>query len=326
MQAKVADLLLFLNSCWQQRPNQKPQRGKPPVYSPMSMLLFFMLMALKKIYAFKAMHKWAKANHGLLGWQKAPDRKTIRRRFLALPTLIQALMPAIADQCRQLDHSIFGYACSFADKSVFRALGGLWHKAQMVLGVIPHPSIDPEASWAKSDYHGWRFGYGLHLICNRHRFPLMATVTTASTKDYQLLTTLVAPLRGWLGMVVADKGYFASAYLETIYQQFDVLVVTPSLFKVQQIMSAFELYYNELVDTWAARITYRRRKPSIEPVFAHLKDLTGLTGEHQLPYRGLARVSSYLLVVSCLVQLMMYDNYTNQRDLGCMHTFRTTFQ
>ena len=75
-----------------------------------------------------------------------------------------------------------------------------------------------------------------------------------------------------------------------------------------------------------ARITYRRRKPSVELVFAHLKDLTGLTGEHQLPYRGLARVSSYLLVVSCLGQLMMYDNYVNQRGLGCMQTFRTTFQ
>lgn len=206
----------------------------------MSMLLFFMLMALKKIYAFKTMHKWVKANHSLLGWQKAPDRKTIRRRFLALPTLIQILMPTIADQCRQREHTIFGYACSFADKTVFRALGGLWHKAWMILGVIPHPSIDPEASWAKSDYHGWRFGHGLHLICNRHRFPLMATVTTASTKDYQLLTTLVAPLRAWLSMVLADKGYFASSYLAAIYQQFDVLVVTPSLFKVQHMMSGFE--------------------------------------------------------------------------------------
>lgn len=50
----------------------------------------------------------------------------------------------------------------------------------------------------------WRFGYGLHLICNRYRFPLMATVTTASTKDYRLLATLVAPLQERLGLVVAD--------------------------------------------------------------------------------------------------------------------------
>lgn len=326
MEAKLADLLLFLNLCWQQRTDTKPKRGKPPVYSPMSMLLFFMVMALKKKHAFKTMHKWAKEHYALLGWSKAPDRKTIRRRFLALPALIQQLMPAITHQCQQLDHSIFGYACSFADKTVFRALGGLWHKAQMVLGVVPHPSIDTEASWAKSDYHGWRFGYGLHLICNRHRFPLMATVTTASTKDYQLLITLVAPLRAWLGVVVADKGYFASAYLEAVYEQFKILVITPSLFKAQQVLTSFEQYYNDLAGSWAARITYRRRKPSIEPVFAYLKDLTGLTGEHQLPYRGLARTSSYLLLMSCTVQMMMYDNYCHKRELGSMDTFRITFQ
>lgn len=75
-------------------------------------------------------------------------------------------MPAIAQQCQQRHHPTFGYACSFADKSVFRALGGLWHKKHMLLKVVPHTSIDTEASWAKSEYHGWRFGF-----CNRYRFP-----------------------------------------------------------------------------------------------------------------------------------------------------------
>jgi hypothetical protein len=50
-------------------------------------------------------------------------------------------------------------------------------------GIIPHTSIDTEASWAKSDYHGWRFGYGLHLIVNQFRFPIAAIVATASDKD-----------------------------------------------------------------------------------------------------------------------------------------------
>ncbi len=125
-------------------------------------------MLLKRIHPFAAMHRWAKANYALLGWPQAPDRKTIRRRFLALPALIQQLMPTIAQQCQTLHHPTFGYACSFADKSVFRSLGGLWRKKHMLLKVVPHPSIDTEASWAKSEYHGWRFGYGLHLICNRY--------------------------------------------------------------------------------------------------------------------------------------------------------------
>ena len=174
------------------------------------------------------------------GGNRHPIEKLSVDVFLALPALMQKLMPAIAQQCQQLHHSTFGYACSFADKSVFRALGGLWHKKQMLLKVVPHSSIDTEASWAKSEYHGWRFGYGLHLICNRNRFPLMATVTTASTKDYTLLEALIAPLQHRLGMVVADSGYFAHHFLEAIYQQFSVLVTTPCLFKIEDRHECFQ--------------------------------------------------------------------------------------
>ena len=289
-------------------------------------MLFFMLMLLKRIHPFAAMHRWAKANYALLGWQQAPDRKTIRRRFLALPALIQQLMPAIAGQCQTLHHPTFGYACSFADKSVFRALGGLWHRKHRLLKVVPHASIDTEASWAKSDYHGWRFGYGLHLICNRYRFPLMATVTTAATKDYTLLETLIGPLQCRLGLVVADSGYFSYPALQAIYKQFSVLVTTPCLFKVKERMNAFKTYYNEMAGCVVGRLTYSRRKPSIEPTFAHIKELTQLTSSNPLPYKGLDRVSAYLLVASCTVQLMMYDNFTNQQELGSMEAFKAAFQ
>ena len=326
MQAKLLYLSDFLNTCWQGPEAKQPKRGKPQTYSSMSFVLFFMLMLLKRIHAFAAMHRWAKANYALLGWQRAPDRKTIRRRFLALPALIQQLMPSIAQQCQQLHHSTFGYACSFADKSVFRALGGLWHKKQMLLKIVPHPSIDTEASWAKSDYHGWRFGYGLHLICNRNRFPLMATVTTASTKDYTLLETLIAPLQHRLGVVMADSGYFAQHFLQAIYEQFSVLVTTPCLVKVNQRLSAFQQYYNDMAGSVIGLLTYRRRKPSIEPAFAHIKELTQLTGTNQLPYKGLDRVSAYLLVASCTVQLIMYDNFSHQTELGSMEAFKAAFQ
>lgn len=326
MQAKLLTLLGFLNACWQQRPENQPKPGKPQIYSSMSFVLFFMLMLFKRIHAFAAMHRWAKAHYALVGWQKAPDRKTIRRRFLELPTVIQILMPTIAQQCLQLDYARFGYACSFADKSVFRALGGIWHKKHRLLKVVPHTSIDTEASWAKSEYHGWRFGYGLHLMCNRYRFPLMATVTSAATKDYHLLATLVAPLQERLGVVVADSGYFAVRFLQAIYERFSILVTTPCLFKLGQRVSYFKQYYNDMAGSWAGRLTYRRRKPSIEPVFALIKELTGLTGNTMLPYKGLDRVSSYLLMASCTVQLIMHDNFTNQREFGSLEAFKATFQ
>ena len=326
MQAKLLYLSDFLNTCWQQPAHQLTKPGKPQTYSSISFVLFFMLMGLKRIHAFAAMHRWAKANYLLLGWQQDPDRKTIRRRFLALPALIQQLVPAIAEHCQQIHHPTFGYACSFADKSVFRAPGGLWHKKHGLLKGVLHSSTDTETCWAKSAYHGWRFGYGLHLICNRYRFPLMATVRTASTKDYTLLETLITPLQQRLGIVVADSGYFAHHVPQAIYQQFSVLVTTPCLFKVKERMSAFKTYYNDMAGCVVGRLTYSRRKPSIEPTFAHIKELTQLTGSNPVPYKGLDRVSAYSLVASCTVQLMMYDNFTNQQELGSMEAFKTAFQ
>lgn len=154
----------------------------------------------------------------------------------------------------------------------------------------------------------------------------MATVTTASPKDYRLLETLIRPFQQGLGLVVADRGYFAQRVLQAIYQQFSVLVLTPCLFKVNARMSAFKQYYNDMAGRVVGRLTNSRRKPSIEPAFAYIKELTQLTANNPLPYKGLDRVSAYLLVASCTVPLMMYDNFTNQADLGSMEAFKTAFQ
>jgi hypothetical protein len=291
MQTKLEALAHFLSLCWQTQLAAKTQRGKPQQYSAGSMLLFFMLMQFKQIHAFKAMHRWAAAHYTILGWPKAPDRRTIRRRFLALPAVLQLLMPAIAHQCDQLDHSIFGYAWAYADKSVFRALGGLWHTKHMAAGIVPYSSIDTEASWAKSDYHGWRFGYGLHLICNRCRFPLMACVTTASTKDYALLVTLISPLRTGLSMVMADKGYFALIALQALYEKFSVLVITPSLFAISQTLNSFQRYYNDLAGCVLGRLGYSRRKACIERhgpprMFCLFERLKGLDGRAAIALPG----------------------------------------
>ncbi|MDZ7876654.1 MAG: hypothetical protein U5L45_03240 [Saprospiraceae bacterium] len=73
------------------------------------------------------MEKYVKVHFTEFGFPKAPSRKTIRRRFLALPTVLQFLMPRIAEECKNLDFSIFGFSFAFIDKSVFKALGGIWH-------------------------------------------------------------------------------------------------------------------------------------------------------------------------------------------------------
>lgn len=87
----------------------KVGRGRSHIYSHSSMLVFFMVMLLKKKYSFQAMEKYAKIHYYVFGFPQAPSRKTIRRRFLALPPLLQRLMPQIAIHCQQMNHSVFHF-------------------------------------------------------------------------------------------------------------------------------------------------------------------------------------------------------------------------
>ena len=43
------------------------------------------------------------------------------------------------------------------------AKGGVWHKKHREAGIAP-PSIDTEAGWTKSGWHGWVYGWKLHLV------------------------------------------------------------------------------------------------------------------------------------------------------------------
>jgi hypothetical protein len=153
------------------------------------MLLFFMVMILKGIHSYKGVAKYAQVHYRCFGWQKAPCRKTIACRFEALPQVVYRLMPLVAQAANKVKGQIFSYRWAFIDKSVFRAKGGVWHRMHRLLGIIPHRSIDTQACWGKSAYYGWRTehsrscGYGLHLLCNQHRFPLACSLITAASKD-----------------------------------------------------------------------------------------------------------------------------------------------
>jgi hypothetical protein len=301
--------------------SKKP--GQPFVYSRASFIVFFVIVFLKKIHHFKTMHKYAQLHYQCFGWSQCPTRRTIKNRFEALPNLLQIVIPNMALNVYHVNRS-FEFKWVFVDKSIFRALGGIWHTKHIKEGIVPHPSIDTEASWGKSDYHGWRFGYGLHLMANEFRFPVAATVSTASDKDYNFVEKLLIYLYHIIGIVVGDKGYFCAEVIEKIKNQYDILLQTIKVFE-QSCKHSIKDWYNNLVSTPQARWLYRLRKPSIEPTFAIIKELFNLTDERQLPFRGLNRVSAYLLTCTITIQLMMINNYSNNRNLGDTTTFRMNF-
>ena len=46
------------------------------------------------------------------------------------------------------------------------AKGGVWHKKDREAEALPHSSIDTEAAWSKFGWHGWVYGWKLHLATN----------------------------------------------------------------------------------------------------------------------------------------------------------------
>ena len=195
-------------------------------------------------------------------------------------------MPIVAHEAAVLDERFyFRIAC--IDKSVFRANGGIWHKKHRKQGIVPHPSIDTDASWAKSAYHGWRFGYGLHLVANVHRFPVMACVRTAANKDYHQLLHLLTPLMQQCRLVIADAGYRSIQMLMKAWKALQIFILLQTPFITQ---SKNKSWYNRQIARQCAGLLYRKRGPSIELVFAIIKELFKLKEETQLSYKGLAKV------------------------------------
>lgn len=324
MSTKLLEILEFLHRCYATY-EQKRGKGRPFVYTHASMTLFFMVMALKRIYTFKGMTKYAKVHYEDFGFPRAPSRKTIRRRFLSLPRTIHWLLPEIVRQCQELDYATFRCSWAFVDKSVFRALGGLWHKKQMIAGIVPHPSIDTDASWSKSAYHGWRFGYGLHLVCLQNRFPVAGWVTTASLKDHTQLIQLLQPIRQMVGIVVGDAGYRCLQVIRLLHEDYGILLQTPKAFTTY-VKQPFVKWYNAMIQLAEARWLYRRRKPAIEPLFSLIKQLFDLQGEKQLPYKGIDKVSAFLMIGPLTVQLMMRDNFIHNREWASNEAFLNHFK
>src|SRR5205823_3113503 len=109
-------------------------------------------------------------------------RRTWERRLGALPTRLPAqvaclgeALVALLDPWRDRGRAVA------VDSTVLAARGGVWHKKHRDAGVVPHTSIDTEAHWTKSGWHGWVYGWKLHLVVTVAGvwIPLRAALTPA---------------------------------------------------------------------------------------------------------------------------------------------------
>ncbi len=179
-------------------------RGHPVVYSDRLFLKALVIMIVRRLAGVHELLSVLaeptaemQTLRGLLMEQgRLPCRRTFERRLAALPATLPAQIACLGGHLVALIDPWLAYARAAAiDSTVLRAKGGVWHKKDREAGVVPHSSIDTEASWTKSGWHGWVYGWKLHLVCavGAAWIPLAALLTTASEADNTLAPALIAP-------------------------------------------------------------------------------------------------------------------------------------
>ena len=286
------------------------KRGRPETYSDASLIVFYTVMTLKGITAMRAQQDYL-FHHPL--WlarcrlPACPSHVTLGRRYKTLTPKLQAFTQYIAA-------SQFAIAAEFLqqvvyeDKSLFTAAGPVWHQKDRLKNHLPEGlrGVDKTATWSKSGYHGWVYGYGLHLTGIRNGFPIMFQVLPANVNERKVLDTKKDPLiEKGVRCIVADNGY-VDKKRQAAFAEDQLLLITPktTLTEANALLGADPLYTATQVDTWQAT-----RKVAIEPVFDLLSRLLSITGAHKpLPIRGLAYVSTFLGIGIVLLQLSMLMN------------------
>jgi hypothetical protein len=123
-----------------------------------------------------------------------PARRTWERQMFAMPATLSAQIGCLGRHLIDLIQPWVSSGRAVAiDSTVLRARGGGWHQKHREHGDLPHTLIDPEAHWTKSGWHGWVYGWKLHVVSVVAAvwFPIAAVLTPANTADSEPAPTLL---------------------------------------------------------------------------------------------------------------------------------------
>lgn len=201
-------------------PPTKRGRGKPRFYPDrlfLKALVIMIVRHLHNVHELLSVLEQATAEmqalRALLTENgRYPSRRTWERRLKSLPTSLPAQIGCLG---RYLVALIQPWAtcgrAAVADSTTLRARGGVWHKDDREKGIVPHTSIDTEAHWTKSGWHGWVYGWKLHIITTVAAvwIPLAAILTPANEADNEVAPALIRELPPQVRYLLGDIHYNA---------------------------------------------------------------------------------------------------------------------
>ncbi len=287
------------------------KQGKPFTFEQKGFIFLFIMLHFRRIFKFKAQHRWLQEHPDIqkwLDWKTVPARTTFSRRYKALYPEIEQFLMFIGQTASDL-----GAKCAndhlVEDKSLFKAQGNVWHQSDRLAQRIPAKlrNLDTEASWSKSAYHGWVYGYGLHLTCTEDGFPKLIQVETASISESEVISAkeeiLLETIRPLT--VAADNGYTQARRIRN-WAKRGVILLTPA---VKWKQGQFAQAYHHFIKRKDNRRRLAKRRTSVEPVFDLVAKVLGCQGKQkQLPVSGLKNVRTCLALGALTVQIAMVVN------------------
>ena len=280
-------------------------RGRPMVYSERLFLKALVLMivchlptvgALLAVLEEPAMQE---VRALLVEDGRYPVRRTWERRLAHLPATLPAQIACLGQHLvGLLDPWADGGRAAAIDSTALRAWGGVWHKKDREAGVVPHTSIDTEAHWTKSGWHGWVYGWKLHLVTTVAAvwIPLAAALTPANAADNEQAPARLAALPPQARFGLGDQHYNDTALRDLCTAQSRVLVTTKP-----------GAYPHRDAGVEVRRIFHELRSRAIENFNGQFKSIFDCRG--QVPTRGLVATSRFVLGAVLVYQLILLQRF-----------------
>lgn len=235
-----------------------------------------------------------------------PTRHTWERRLKTLPDRLPAQIGCLGRYLVTLIHpwATCGRAAAI-DSTVLRANGGVWHQKDREKGEVPHSSIDTQAHWTKSGWHGWVYGWKLHIISVAAAvwIPLAADLTPANIADQYPAPALIWELPEEVRYLLGDRHYHADP-VEAACQLSNRILVT----------SHYGRYPHKDPGVEVRRVLHKLRSVAIENFNEHFKGIFDAHG--QVPTKGLVNTRRFALGAIFVYQLALLYRFQAGLDLN----------
>ena len=309
----VSLVLLIDRLPWPAAPGKRP-RGRPKTYADRLILKAWVSMSMRRLSPADALltclaqdDTGAQQLRPLLSEQgRLPTRRTWERRLAALPQHLPGLIGCCGRHLIAvlMPWSSHGRAVA-VDSTPLKTSGGVWHKKPKAAGAIPHTSIDTEAGWSKSGWHGWWYGWKLHLAVSVGAvwIPLAAELTAANTAENTVAPQLLAPLPAEGRYVLGDTHYNDPA-VRTLCEQ------------TNRALGATQrgAYPHRDDGVEVRRIFHKLRSLAIEPFNGLFKNV--FEWRTQMPVKGLRRSQLLALGAIVIYQLVLLYQHEHNLPLG----------